>query len=80
VPSDEINLYGNDMQRINIQNVGLKLELKLLKQLVLNLLCLYLICVEYEFETLGSTSDRTRLMAFCLHSDVIDVILKQYIR
>jgi len=31
--------------------------------LVFILLCLYLICAEYEFETFGSTSDQIRLMA-----------------
>jgi len=50
--------------------MGLKLELKLLKQLVLILLCLYLICAEYEFETFGYTSDQVRLMAFYLHTEV----------
>ena len=38
--------------------------------------CLYLICAEYEFETFGSTSDQIRLMAFYLHTDVIDVNLE----
>jgi len=60
--------------------MGLKIELKLLKQLVFILLCLYLICGEYEFETFGSTRDQTRLMALYLHTDVIVVISKQYIR
>jgi len=58
---------------VAIQNMGLKLELDLLKQLVFILLCLYLICAEYEFETFGSTSDQIRLIAFYLHIDVIDV-------
>ena len=61
---------------VAIQNMGLKLELKLLKQLVFILLCLFLICAEYEFETFGSTSDQIRLMAFYLHTDVIDVGLE----
>jgi len=39
-------------------------------------LCSYLICAEYEFQTFGSTSDQTRLMAFYLHTDVIDVSLE----
>ena len=39
-------------------------------------MCLYLICAEYEFETFGSTGDEIRLMAFCLHTDVIDVGLE----
>jgi len=38
-----------------LQNMGKKLELNLLKHLVFILLCLYLICAEYEFETFGST-------------------------
>ena len=60
--------------------MGLKLELNLLKRLVFILLCLYLICAQYEFETFGSTSDKIRLIAFYLHTAVIDVILKQNIR
>ena len=56
--------------------MGLKLELKLMKQLVFILLCLYLICPEYELETFGSTSEQIRLMAFYLHTDVIDVCLE----
>jgi hypothetical protein len=59
-----------------IQNMGLKLELNLMKQLVFILLCLYLICAEYEFETFGSTSDQIRLMAFYLNTDFIDVSLE----
>jgi len=56
--------------------MGLRLELNILKQLVFILLCLYLICAEYEFESFGSTSDQKRLMAFYLHTDVIDVSLE----
>ena len=59
-----------------MQNMGLNLEFNLMKQLVFILLCLYLICAEYEFETFGSTSDQIRLMAFYLHTDVIDVGLE----
>jgi len=51
--------------------MGLKLELNQLKQLVLILLCLYLICAEYKFETFGSKRDQIRSMAFYLHADVI---------
>ena len=54
----------------------LKLELNLIKQQVFILLYLYLICAEYEFETFRSTSDQIRLMAFYLHTDVIDVGLE----
>ena len=56
--------------------MGLKLELNIMKQLAFILLCLYLICAEYEFETFGSSSDQIRLMAFNLHTDVIDVGLE----
>jgi len=56
--------------------MGLKLELDLMMQLVFILLCLCLICAEYEFETFGSTSHQIRLMAFYLHTDVIDVGLE----
>ena len=59
-----------------MQNMGLNLEFNLMKQLVFILLCLYLICAEYEFETFGSTSDQIRLMAFYLHTDVIVVGLE----
>ena len=59
-----------------IQNMRLKLELNLMKQLVFILLGLYLICAQYEFETFSSTSDQIRLMAFYLHTDVIDVGLE----
>ena len=50
--------------------MGLKLELNLLKQLELILLCLNLISAQYVFETFGSTSDQIRLMAFYLHTNV----------
>ena len=56
--------------RVAIQNMGQKLELNLLKQLVFIPLCLYLICAQYVFETFGSTSDQIRLMAFYLHTNV----------
>ena len=69
-------VYMRTTCSVAIQNMGLKLELKLLKQLVFILLCLNLICAEYEFETFGSTSDQIRLMAFYLHTEVIDVGLE----
>jgi len=59
-----------------MQNMGLKLELNLLKQLVFILLCLYIICAEYELETFGFTSEQIRLMALYLHTDVRDVSLE----
>ena len=76
MPSDEIRVYMRTTCSAAIQNMRLKLELNLMKQLVFILLCLYLICAEYEFETFGSTSDQIRLMAFYLHTDVIDVGLE----
>jgi len=65
-------VYMRTTCSVGIQNMGLNLEMNLMKQLVFILLCLYRICAEYEFETFGSTSDQIRLMAFCLHTDVID--------
>jgi len=73
-------VYVRPTCSVAIQNMGLKLELNLRKQLVFILLGLYLICAEYEFETFDSKSDQIHLMAIYLHTDVIDVILKQYIR
>ena len=61
---------------LSILNMGLKLELNLLKQLVFILLCLFLMSVEYELETFGATSAEIRLMALNLNSDFIDVSLK----
>ena len=69
-------VYMRKKCSVAIQNMGLKQELNLMKQMVFILLCLYLICAEYEFETFGSTSDQIRLMAFYLHTDVIDVGLE----
>ena len=69
-------VYMRTTCSIAIENVGLKLELNLMKQLIFILLCLYLICAEYDFETFGSTSDQIRLMAFYLHREVIDVGLE----
>jgi len=51
---------------VSILNMELKLEMNLLKQLVFILLCIYLICAEYEFERFGSTSDEIRKMIFYL--------------
>jgi len=66
-------VYMRTTCSVAIQNKGLKLEMNVMKQLVFILLCLYLICAEYDFETFGSTSGQIRLMAFYLHADVIDV-------
>jgi len=60
----------------HILNMGRKLELNLLKQLVFILLCSFHICAEYELETFGATSAEIRLMAFYLNPDFIDVSLK----
>ena len=64
-----MRLYLNDMQ-FSYTEYGLKLELNLLKQLELILLCLNLICAQYVFETFGSKSDQIRLMALYLHTNV----------
>jgi len=64
-------VYMRRIFSVALQNMGLKLELNQLKQLVLILLCLYLICAEYKFETFGSKRDQIRSMAFYLHADVI---------
>ena len=77
--SDEIRLYANDMQR-SYTEYRSKTRIEPTEAIGIYSLCLYLTCAEYEIETFGSTSDQTRLMAFYLHTDVIDVILKQYIR
>ena len=69
-------VYMRTTCSVAIQNLGLKLELNQMKQLVFIILCLYLICAEYEFETFGSTSDQILLMAFYLHTDVRDVGLQ----
>jgi len=61
---------------VSILNMGLKLELNLLKQLVFIHLCLFLIRAEYELETFGTTSDEIHLMAFYLNPDFIEVSLK----
>ena len=62
MPSDEIRLYAIDMQS-SYTEYGIKVELNIRKKLVFILLCLYLTCEEYEFETFGSTSDQIRLKA-----------------
>ena len=69
-------VYMRTTCSVAIQNMGLKLVLNLMKQQVFILFCLCLICAEYEFETFGSTSDQIRLMAFYLHTDVINVSLE----
>ena len=73
MPSDEIRLYANDMQR-RYTEYGTKPRIEPNEATGINsFFCLYLKCAEYKFETFGSTSDHIRLMAFYLHTDVIDV-------
>ena len=69
-------VYMRTTCSVAIQNMGLKVGMNLMKQLVFIFLCLYLLCAEYEFEAFGSTSDQIRLIAFYLHTDVIDVNLE----
>jgi len=65
-------LYMRKTCSVSILNMGLKLELNLLKQLVFILLCLFLTCAEYELDTFGATSDEICLMAFYLYSGFIN--------
>ena len=62
MPSDEIRLYANDMQR-RYTEYGTKTRNDPNEATGIYSLCLYLICAEYEFETFGSTGDHIRLMA-----------------
>ena len=66
-------LYMRKTCSVSILNMGLKLELNLLKQLVFILLCLFLTCAEYELDTFGATSDEICLMAFYLNPGFINV-------
>jgi len=72
-------VYMRTTCSVCILNMWLKLKLNLLKQLIFILLCLFLICAEYELETLGATSDEIRLMALYLNPDIIDVSLKTWV-
>jgi len=69
-------VYMRTICSVSILNMGQKLELNLLKLVVFILLCLFLICADYELQTFGATSDEIRLMAFYLKPDFIDVCLK----
>jgi len=69
-------VYMRKICSVSILNMGLKLEMNLLKKLVFIPLCLFLIFAEYEFETFGATSDEIRLKAFYLNPEFIDVSLK----
>jgi len=73
-------VYMRTTCSVSILNMGQKLELNLLKQLVFILLCLFLIYAEYELETFGATSDEIRLMALYLNPDfIIDVSLQTWV-
>jgi len=52
--------YMRTTSSVSILNMGLKLELKLLKRLVFILLFLFLICAENVFVTFGATNDEIR--------------------
>ena len=77
-PSDEIPLYAKTCS-VSRLNMGLKLELNLLKQLVFILLCSFLTCVEYELDTFGATSDEICLMAIYLNPGFINVSQKTWV-
>ena len=62
VPSDEIRLYANDMQR-SYTVYGTECRIEHTEAPGIYSLVSNLICAEYEFETFGSTSDQIRLMA-----------------
>jgi hypothetical protein len=65
-----------NMRTEHIMNMGLTLELNLLKQMVFILLFLFLKCAEFELETFVATSDEIRLLAFYRNPDFIDFSLK----
>jgi len=69
-------LYMRKTCSVSILNMGLKLELNLLKQLVFIVLGLFLTCAEYELDTFGATSDEKSLMAFYLNPGFINVSQK----
>jgi len=53
-------VYMRTTFSVPLLNMGLKLELNLLRQLVFILLCLHLLCAEYEFKTFGAARDEFR--------------------
>jgi len=69
-------VYMRKTCSLAVMNMGLNLEMNLQKQMVFILLCLYLICAKYEFETFGATRDKIRLMAFYLNPDIMVFILQ----
>ena len=75
MPSDEIRLYANDMQR-RYTEYGTKTRIEPNEATGIYSFVFMPYMCEYEFETFGSTSDQIRLMAFYLHTEVIDVGLE----
>jgi len=69
-------VYMRTACSVSIMNMGLKLQVNLLKQLVFIFLCLFLKCAEYELETFDARCDEICLMAFYINPDFIDVSLK----
>ena len=61
MPSDEIRLYANDMQRCYTV-YGTESRIEPTEAPGIYSLVLNLICAEYEFETFGSSSDQIRLL------------------
>ena len=77
MPSDEIRLYANEMQRSNTE-YGTESRIEPTEVPGICSLDLNLICAGYAFETFGSTSDQIRLMA--LKQTLYTFVLKQYIQ
>ena len=77
MPSDEIRLYANDMQR-SYTVYGTESRIEPTEAPSIYSLVFFLICAEYEFETFGSASDQIRLMA--LMQTLQMFVLKQYIQ
>jgi len=69
-------VYMRTTCSVAVLNMGLELELKLLKQPVFILLCLYFICDEFEFKIFEATKDEIRLMSLYLNPDFIDVSIE----
>ena len=72
--------YKRRTSSVSILNMGLKLELNLLKRLVFIILFLFLICAKYVFVSFGATNDEIRLMAFYLKPVFINVRVKNEFR
>jgi len=75
VPRDEIRLYANDMQRSYTEYAS-KTRIEPTEATgIYSFVFMPYMCWN-EFETFDSSSDQIRLMAFYLHTDVIDVTLQ----